>query len=184
MRNHDADRPHRRFAASRRVLHRPALALAGAFFLAAAAPAFAHHAARVSRQATPQATVRDFLSAVVDRDGGTACQYLTPRARVSFEHHLPDDPSCQQFFAGAGLTLGGLEVQSDHDLAGLSYRVVPEGTARRVDVSHGGQTISFLLRLGSPTDLQEFLAPPTAWRIDSSVAMLAPPTAAPSRNAV
>jgi hypothetical protein len=165
-------------APSRRVLNRPALALVAAFALALAAPAYAHHAARVARQDTPEATVRDFLGGVVDADGNSACQYLTARARVSFEGHSPSNPTCEQFFAGASLTLGGLDVQSKRDVNQLSYRVVPIGSARRVVVSHGGQSISFVLRLGSPPELQEFRAPPTPWRIDSSVAALGTPQSA------
>jgi len=150
--------------------------LTGAFALAVAAPAFAHHAVNVNRQASPQAAVRDFLSAAaVDNDGVTACRYLTPRARNSFEQRQPYQHSCEQFFSESGLTLGGLDVQSDHDLNQLTYRVVPLGTAREVIVSHDGQSISFVLRAATPPQLGEFWPPPTPWRIDSSVAMLAPP---------
>jgi hypothetical protein len=158
---------------SRRALKLQATALAAAFLFAIAAPAFARHAENVSHQATPQATVRDFLNAaVVDNDGVTACRYLTPRARLSFEHHAPYQRSCESYFGSADLTLGGLHVQSRRDLNELAYRVVPVGSARRVDVSHDGQSLSFVLRPASPPDLEEFWAPPTPWRIDSSVAAL------------
>jgi hypothetical protein len=76
------------------------------------------------------------------------------------------------------LTLGRLHVQSNAQLDQLSYRVVASGSARRVDVRYGGQSISFLVRRADATERNEFRAPPTDWRIDSSVAVLGSPTPA------
>jgi hypothetical protein len=91
---------------SRRATLAPLLALAGAFVFAVAAPASVLHS-DASGQNTPQLTVRDFLSAaVVDNDGVTACPYLAPRARISFEGHSPANPTCETFFGGAGLSAG------------------------------------------------------------------------------
>lgn len=160
----------------------PAVAVIVAMAFAVAAPAVAAHNTRLSRQHTPEATVRDFLtSAVVNNDGFTACRYLTSRARLSFEDNGTDQ-SCASFFGDAHLTLGGLPVQTNAQLNQLSYRVVPKRSASLVEVSHGGQTISFLVRRANWQDTVEFMNPPTGWRIDSSVASLGPPVAKPGHG--
>jgi hypothetical protein len=147
---------------------------------AAGVAAAAAGASRAS-QDTPVDTVRDFLgSAVVNDDGFSACRYLTPRARVSFEAPGTGQ-TCESWFARAELTLGGLQVQSDAQLRLLTYRVLERGADRLVQVSHRGQSVSFLLRPADHTDATEFLAPATDWRIDSSVAALAPAVTTSSR---
>lgn len=140
-------------------------------------------ATRASRgsQDTPLATVRDFLgSAVVNHDGFAACRYLTPRARVSFEASSAGQ-TCESWFGGAELTLGGMQVQSNAQLGQVTYRILTRGADRLVQVSQRGQSVSFLLRPADGTDANEFHAPPTHWRIDSSVAALAPAMTAGNR---
>jgi hypothetical protein len=107
-------------------------------------------------------------SAVVDANPVSACGYLTPRARKSFR---PQD--CATFVAGSHLDLGGLSVDSGAALGRLAYTSTPDGSARIVRVSHDGGRLTFVLRPASPEARAEFAAPPTAWRIDSSVAALA-----------
>ncbi|HWK30399.1 MAG TPA: hypothetical protein VNS09_27785 [Solirubrobacter sp.] len=152
----------------------PGLALTALFALAIAAPANAIRWAQPSRVTTPQATVRSFLmAAVVDQDGISACKYLTPNARVSFEGHDLSGPTCQVFFSGAGLQLGGLDVSSIRDLKQLKYTVAPD---RVVTVSHGGQSMAFRLVKATPVEANSFEPPRSPWRIDSSVAALGTPT--------
>jgi hypothetical protein len=123
-------------------------------------------------QATPQATVRDFLAAAeVDGDGVTANRYLTAHARASF-HAAVTAPSAQMFFTGDHLVLGGLPVDTNASLRQLSYRVVPDDADRRVEISHGGQSFWFTLRPATRGELARVMAPPTPWRIDSSVRAL------------
>lgn len=129
---------------------------------------------------TPAATVRDFLSAaVVDNDGVTACKYLTARSRVDFEGRNAVRSSCESFFGGAGLTLGGRTVSSNAQLDALHYRVTAQERDRLVTVSYRGQAIGFLLRPANAPELDEFQAPPTSWRIASSVNGLGEPVGAP-----
>jgi hypothetical protein len=166
--------PHDRMGLSTAVA---AVALAGAFSFAIVTPAKAIRSVSLDHQTTPQATVRDFLtSAVVDEDGGSACKYLTPNARISFERHTPAGPTCEAFFGNTQLALGGLDVQSDHDLARLTYSVVPDGAGRVVDVSHDGQSFAFRLVPATPTETQGFQPLLSSWRIDSSVAALGTPS--------
>jgi hypothetical protein len=166
------------------MLRWPTVALACAFAVAIAAAAFARQSTQISQENTPQATVRDFLtSAVVNTDGVTACSYLTERAQLSFEgREHKSGQTCQTFFGYARLTLGGLSVQSNAQLNELSYRQVPRGATWRITVSHRGQAISFVVRRADAADREEFMPPPTDWRIDSSVAALAPPTPNPARG--
>ena len=111
---------------------------------------------------SPQATVRSFLTdAVVDHDPVDACGYLTPRARKSFE----PGQDCASLFASAQLD----GVASDDALARLTYRVTADGSARIVHVAG----LTFVLRPASAEARSEFHAPPSDWRIDSSVAGLA-----------
>jgi hypothetical protein len=145
-----------------------------AFAAAIIVAVLAAHSIRVAREGTPQATVRDFLTtAVVDNNGPVACTYLTQAAQVSAAGTRPGvAPGCDIFFNDAGLTLGGLQVQSNADLNQLSYRVVPRGADRLVEVGHGGQRISFLLRPADAAGLAEFRPPPTGWRVTSGIAVL------------
>ena len=150
----------------------PAL-LAVAGVIAIAAPATAAHTIRATRQDTPQATVRDFLAAaVVDQNGNAAAGYLSPRARISYEGHSPADPDDEQFFAGAHLSLGGLNVQSGAQLNQLTYTLLHGGNDPAVWVSHGNQGMLFVLGPASTTDRNEFRGPQTPWRIESGVAAL------------
>jgi hypothetical protein len=122
-------------------------------------------------QGTPVATVRDFLTAaVVDDDGQTACTYLTARARVDFEGSgLSGPATCQSFFGGAVLRLGGLAVSSDAGLDRLRYAVTPQGRDRLVTVSYRGQAMAFVLTPANGFERNAFDAPPTPWRIASPV---------------
>ncbi len=148
-------------------------ALAGACVVTALVIAFAvaAHAVRadgLSALSTPEATVQSFLSsALVEQNPVTACSYLTPRARTSFER--PGGQDCASFIAAARLTVGGRAIVSNRQIDRLTYTVVPAGNARIVHVSH---TLTFVLRPASAAALAEFHAPPTDWRIDSSVAAL------------
>jgi hypothetical protein len=146
-----------------------ALAAAFAFTIGVAATAIG---AESASQATPQATVHGFLAAAeVNGDGVTAARYLTATAIRSFDASATA-PTPQMFFTGDHLDLGGLVVDSDAALGQLSYRVVPAGADRRVEVSHGGQSFWFTLRPATGAEQAEFSAPPTPWRINSSVASL------------
>ena len=91
-----------------------------------------------------------------------------PRARTSFER--PGGQDCASFIAAARLIVGGRVIVSNRQIDRLTYTVVPAGNARIVHVSH---TFTFVLRPASAAALAEFHAPPTDWRIDSSVAALA-----------
>lgn len=171
----------------RRHLRATTLLVAGALLFAVVTPTLAARSVRSSLFLTPQATVRSFLTAaVVDHDGFSASRYLSPRARLSFEDRSSTGPTADSFFSASHLTLGGLAVQSNTQLKALSYRVMPAGRDRIVEIGHNGQSIYFLLRHASPTDRGEFHAPPTTWRIDSSVAALgsAPPGASAVSNRV
>jgi hypothetical protein len=151
-----------------------ALCVAFAFTIGSAANAIVSSS---HSQATPQATVRDFLTAAeVDGDGVTANRYLTTHARHSF-HDAVTAPSAQRFFTGDDLHLGGLLVDTNASLDQLSYRVVPDGADRRVEISHGGRSLWFTLRRATRGELARSSAPPTPWRIDSSVRVLGPPPA-------
>ncbi len=164
------------------LVHGTTALFGGVLLFALVIPAFAAHSVRSSLQVTPEATTRSFLTAaVVNHDGFTASRYLSPRARLSFEDRSPAGPTADSFFSASQLTLGGLRVQSNAQLKRLSYRVLPAGRDRVVEVGHDGQWIRFRLRHASPTDRGEFHAPLTTWRIDSSVAMLG--TASPGASA-
>jgi hypothetical protein len=118
----------------------------------------------------PAATVRGFLgAAVVDNDGERACGYLTARARIAFEGPKLGRSTCQIFFGGAALDLGGLAVTSDGRVDALHYAVRRAGPERIVTVSHAGQSIRFTLRQGNEVELSEFRGPDTPWRIDAGV---------------
>jgi hypothetical protein len=159
-----------RFSARRTILI-ALVALAAAFAFTIGVAATAIGAASYSR-ATPQATVHDFLAAAeVNGDGVTAARYLTAGAIRSFDPSATA-PTPQMFFTGDDLDLGGLVVNSDAALGQLSYRVVAAGTDRRVEVSHGGHSFWFTLRPATAPELAEFSAPPTHWRIASSVSSL------------
>ena len=125
-------------------------------------------------QGTPAATVRGFLAAaVVDDNGEAACTYLTAQARVDFEGHgLTGPRSCQSFFGGATLRLGDSTVTSDTQVDRLRYSVKSEGADRLVTASNDGRAIGFLLRPATRFEEQVFGAPPTPWRITSSVKAL------------
>jgi hypothetical protein len=115
--------------------------------------------------ASPQGTVRGFLGAVVDRDGVSACRYLTAGARRDFER---TGSTCESFFGQAELRLGGHGFTSDGQVGRLAYA----SAGRRVTVSWHGHGLGFQLRRASPRERAEFLAPPTPWRIASNVSRL------------
>ena len=103
-------------------------ALAGACVVTALVIAFAvaAHAVRadgLSALSTPEATVQSFLSsALVEQNPVTACSYLTPRARTSFER--PGGQDCASFIAAARLTVGGRAIVSNRQIDRLTYTVV------------------------------------------------------------
>jgi hypothetical protein len=115
--------------------------------------------------ASPQGTVRGFLGAVVDRDGVSACRYLTAGARRSFER---SGATCEEFFGESELQLGGHGFTSDGSLAGLTFA----SHGRVVTVSWHGNAMRFVVRPASARELAEFQAPPTPWRIASNVSRL------------
>jgi hypothetical protein len=137
--------------------------------IAVTGPALALGWGRPAAETSPQTTVRDFLSsAVVDNNGSVACAYLTARGRESFERHLAG-PDCTTFFGSARLTLGGLALNSDRRLGMVTYTATAQGGNRLVRVSHGGQSVSFVLRRANGPEAGEFQAPPTPWRIASGL---------------
>jgi hypothetical protein len=108
---------------------------------------------------SPAGTVRGFLGAVVDDDGVTACRYLTGEARAEAADH-----SCQGFFGGVTLRLGGRAITSDAQLDRLAYAT--HGHRVTVDGAR------FVLTRATPAGRAEFMAPPTPWRIASNVGWL------------
>jgi hypothetical protein len=116
---------------------------------------------------SPEGTVRGFLGAVVDRDGVTACRYLTAGARRSFER---SGATCESFFGEAELRLGGHGFITDGSLGALQWAV---SRGHEVTVAWHGHRMRFVLHPASATERAEFLAPATPWRIASSVSRLA-----------
>jgi len=116
--------------------------------------------------ASPQGTVRGFLGAVVDRDGLSACRYLTAGARRDFERH---GATCEDFFGQSELRLGGHAFTSDGSLAALRFA----SHSRTVTVAWHGHTMRFVVRPASARERTEFEPPPTPWRIASNVGRLA-----------
>jgi hypothetical protein len=108
---------------------------------------------------SPRGTVRGFLGDVVDNDGVGACRYLTGRARAESV-----GGSCQAFFGAVSLRLGGHAITSDAQLDRLSY--VTHGRT----VTVGGRR--FVVTRATFGERESFLAPPTGWRIASSVRRL------------
>jgi hypothetical protein len=125
---------------------------AAALLVPLAVPSIAHPPVRPG--ATPRGTIRGFLGAVVDNDGVSACRYLTGRARRESV-----GASYQAFFGAARRP-----VTSDGRLDRLTYAV------RGDTVTVAGHR--FVLRRATPGERSEFLAPPTPWRISSSVRWL------------
>jgi hypothetical protein len=118
---------------------------------------------------SPQGTVRGFLGAVLDTNGVSACSYLSGRVRLEFEGAARTAATCESHFAGATLRIGGQVIDSDGQLDGLDYSVAGAGASRRVTVSSGAGRLRFLLRPATAVERNAFSAPPTPWRIDSSV---------------
>jgi hypothetical protein len=108
---------------------------------------------------SPQGTVRGFLGDVVDNDGVGACRYLTGRARGESV-----GGSCQAFFGAVSLRLGGRAITSDAQLDRLAYTT-------RGDLVRVGDR-RFVVSRATFGERESFLAPPTAWRIASSVRWL------------
>jgi hypothetical protein len=145
--------------------------VAAALCVAAIGSALVAGIARSEPEASPQVTVRDFLgAAVVDNDGGAACDYLTARARESFEHHL-SGPSCTTYFASAHLTLGHLQLNSGRRLRMLTYTDTDRGAQQIVRVAHGGQSVRFVLQRANAPEAAEFRGPATPWRITALPAL-------------
>jgi len=115
---------------------------------------------------SPQGTVRGFLGAVVDRDGVSACRYLTAGARRDFER---SGATCEDFFGESELRLGGHGFTSDGSLAALRFS--EDGPV--VTVAWHGHAMRFAVRPASARELSEFQPPPTPWRIASNVSRLA-----------
>jgi hypothetical protein len=130
---------------------------AAALLVPLGADSLAHPPVRPS--SSPAGTVRGFLGAVVDDDGVTACRYLTGAARDEAAHH-----ECQGVIGDATLRLGGRVINSDAQLDRLSY------TTRGHTVTVGGRR--FTLTHVTPAGREEFMAPPSPWRISSDVAWL------------
>ena len=124
--------------------------------------AHADRSDKLPKLSTPQGTVQSFLTdALVEQNPVTACSYLTPNARKSFE----PAQDCTTFFGSARLDA----ITSDRQVQDLTYRVSGDGAARVVGVDG----LTFVVRPATAADQTEFHAPPTTWRIDSSVSALA-----------
>jgi hypothetical protein len=120
--------------------------------------------------ASPAGTVRGFLGAVIDEDGVGACPFLDETSRLELEGGPSrDGQSCESFFSGAVLRLGGETVSSDGQLDRLHYATSGTGGERRVVVSGDGHRMIFRLRPATLVERKAFYAPSTPWRIDSSV---------------
>jgi zinc transporter ZupT len=124
---------------------------------------------------TPQHTVRDFLiDAVAGHDGMDACAYMTSQAQREILAHEPHGMSCVTAVAdSAHLELGGKTIDTEAAVKALGYRVRPEPGGRvRVTVSSGGDSRSVVLRKATQSELVEFSAPPTPWRVGAGAASL------------
>jgi hypothetical protein len=126
---------------------------AAALLVPLAVPSVAHPPVRPGP--TPEGTVRGFLGTVVDNDGVSACRYLTPQAQIASV-----GGSCQAFFGAVQLP----GITSDAQLGRLAYTT-------------SGRTVTVLgrrfdLTLATQSERSGFLAPPTPWRIASSVRWL------------
>jgi hypothetical protein len=130
---------------------------AAALLIPLGVPSVAHPPVRPS--SSPAGTVRGFLGAIVDDDGVTACRYLTGQARAQAAHH-----DCQGSFGDATLRLGGRTITTDRQLGRLTY------TTRGHTVAVDGRR--FVLKPATPAGREEFMAPPTPWRIASNLSWL------------
>jgi hypothetical protein len=159
-----------RGAAGRRALRRTALVIGAAAVLAVSAVALGTADGRDSGAGSPAGTVRDFLTvAAVDSNSVDACRYLTSHAVRSVQDVEPPDTSCEIALWAARLRLGGRLIDQESAVKRLSYRVEQNGARARVTVSADGAALTFGLRRATATELDEFQAPQTRWRIDSGV---------------
>jgi hypothetical protein len=118
---------------------------------------------------SPQGTVRGFLGAVVDTDGEQACGFLSAGARRRLEAPARRGQTCESFFAGASIRVGGAPLTSYGQLDRLHYAVTASGADREVVVSARGLRLAFDLRPATAVERHAFAPPATPWRIDSSV---------------
>jgi hypothetical protein len=157
----------------RRAVRRAVLGFAAVAVIAVGAFLGARAVARNLDPGTPASTVRDFLiTTVADRDGVDACRYLTPHATRQVAADEPRDTPCPAALEFARLTLGRGTVRLESTIKGLSYRVEKRGDRSQVTVEADGAARTFELRKATASELAEFEAPPTPWRIDSGVVAL------------
>jgi hypothetical protein len=136
--------------------------------LVTAAVPFGGAAVARARDGAPEATVRGYLTAAaVDGDGVSGCRYLSQRTRAQFER--ASGQTCDSFFGDRTVRIGGEAIDSNAQLAAAHYTVTTAGRDRLVTMTYAGQSIRFRLAPATTVERQEYLAPPTPWRIASGV---------------
>jgi hypothetical protein len=157
--------------AMRRTGRRVALVALAAVAVAGSAVAAGRHQA----DPTPQDTVRAFLvTAVVDQDTVTACEYLTTHAKAEIAAAEPRDTPCEQGLMGARLTLGGDAIGSEAAVKLLRYDAQDDGGRARVTVQANGATQAFTLRKVTGESFAGPV-PDGPWRIDGGVGAVVAP---------
>ena len=143
-------------------------AVAALALLAAAVPFGVPAIARAGDDGASEATVRGYLTAAaIDGDGVAACRYLSQGTRAQFER--ASGQTCETFFGSRTVMLGGRALDSNAQLAAARYAVTAAGPDRLVTMTYAGQRIRFRLEPATTAERQEYLAPPTPWRIASGV---------------
>jgi hypothetical protein len=161
---------------ARRSLAAPAVVAAAALVVAVV---LGHGDATSRSTQAPDAagaaqTVRGFLAtAVLDDDAYAACEYLTPGERQRIAGLAGQGQTCRDALTATPPALAG--VTSAGNLHGLRLGTRLQGTRARVAVS-GARTppLTFALRRATAAELEEFQAPPAAWRIDAGATALLP----------
>jgi hypothetical protein len=117
-------------------------------------------------------TLRDFLtSAVVDDNPYAACQYLTPGQQQRIARLAGQGQTCRDALTATPPALSG--VTTAGHLRRLRTRTTVHGERARITVSgYGTPSLRFVLRHATPSELEAFEAPPSAWRIASGATAL------------
>jgi len=162
--------PTRSGAGARRAVRRTIGLVVATAVLAVSSVALGATLGHDEDRGSPAETVRDFLTvAAVDGNGVAGCRYLTSAAVRRLEAAEPSPSSCEIALWSARLELGGRVIDQESEVKGLTYRVEQRGGVARVTVSAGGGAHTFVLRRATASELREFQAPATTWRIDSGV---------------
>lgn len=157
--------------AMRRTGRRVALVALVAVAVAGSAVALGRHGSAP----TPQDTVRAFLvTAVVDQDTVTACEYLTSHAQAEVAAAEPPATPCEQGLMGARLTLGSDAIGTEAAVKRLRYHAQDDGARARVTVQADGATRAFTLRNVTGASFAG-PSPDGPWRIDGGVGPLVAP---------